>query len=468
MPPRAAKRARLASPAAASTIEVTCPAPADLSASRSDAVRRLYEAGELCDGEVVHGDRTYKVSRMMLGAASQFFRAAFAHFSESVQQRVALDSNLSPVTVEALLLFAHCPGATMAIDPEEFAAAVDQLGFVELLPTVATALSSSLDPSNCVQRLVLADRHGEPFAGVLSKGVEVLSAHATELCPALASVSAELFASILCHDACTAPEAPLYEALLAWRSHDDARHCEAFDTLLEHVRLPSLGLDYLVDNVMHAPEVVASARAQKLVKDAIAYLSLPSRRATLSSPSLQPRGPGSILTSSEWGTLLGWLPARQRPSERSLLYQASRDGWKMTDLHAKCDNMGPTVVVVRAPDDAVFGGYTSVSWGSTAGFKADGGAFLFAMRGPHATEPVKLGLKPGQDKDAVCHYGHLLAFGEGHDMRIKEGKCKSNLGWSFQTPVGVTCDTFGSCPSFFTGTEAEVRLEELEVFAVAR
>ena len=47
------------------------------------------------------------------------------------------------MTVEALLLFAHCPGATMAIDPEEFAAAVDQLGFVELLPTVATALSSS-------------------------------------------------------------------------------------------------------------------------------------------------------------------------------------------------------------------------------------------------------------------------------------------------------------------------------------
>ena len=75
MPPRAAKRARLASPAAATTVEVTCPAPADLSASRSDAVRRLYEAGELCDGEVVHGDRTYKVSRMMLGAASQFFRA---------------------------------------------------------------------------------------------------------------------------------------------------------------------------------------------------------------------------------------------------------------------------------------------------------------------------------------------------------------------------------------------------------
>jgi len=282
-------------------------------------------------------------------------------------------------------------------------------------------------------------------------------------------VSAELFASILCHDACTAPEAPLYEALLAWRSHDDARHCEAFDTLLEHVRLPSLGLDYLVDNVMHAPEVVASARAQQLVKDAIAYLSLPSRRATLSSPSLQPRGPAStILTRSEWGKLLGWLPACQRPSERSLLFRASRDGWKMTDLHAKCDNMGPTVVVVRAPDDAVFGGYTSVSWGVTGCWKADGGAFLFAMRGPHATEPVKLGLKPGQDKDAVCHYGHLLAFGEGHDMRIKEGKCKSNLGWSFQTPVGVTCDTFGSCPSFFTGTEAEVRLEELEVFAVAR
>ena len=44
-----------------------------------------------------------------------------------------------------------------------------------------------------------------------------------------------------------------------------------------------------------------------------------------------------------------------------LCYRASRDGWKGEDFHRKCDEVGPTVILVKCGTN-VFGGYTNQSW----------------------------------------------------------------------------------------------------------
>ena len=71
MPPR--KRAR----AAASSATIACDRSA-IVLKQSSAIGAIYEAGELCDGEVKLGQQTYKVSRMVLASASPFFKAAFS------------------------------------------------------------------------------------------------------------------------------------------------------------------------------------------------------------------------------------------------------------------------------------------------------------------------------------------------------------------------------------------------------
>ena len=71
MPPR--KRAR----AAASSATIACDRSA-IVLKQSAAIGAIYEAGELCDGEVKLGQQTYKVSRMVLASASPFFKAAFS------------------------------------------------------------------------------------------------------------------------------------------------------------------------------------------------------------------------------------------------------------------------------------------------------------------------------------------------------------------------------------------------------
>ena len=44
-----------------------------------------------------------------------------------------------------------------------------------------------------------------------------------------------------------------------------------------------------------------------------------------------------------------------------LCYRASDDGWKAEDFHEKCDDVGPTVTLVKCKNN-IFGGYTDQSW----------------------------------------------------------------------------------------------------------
>ena len=49
-----------------------------------------------------------------------------------------------------------------------------------------------------------------------------------------------------------------------------------------------------------------------------------------------------------------------------LCYRASDDGWRGLDFHKKCDDVGPTVTLVKCGDN-IFGGYTDQIWKNTTG-----------------------------------------------------------------------------------------------------
>ena len=82
---------------------------------------------------------------------------------------------------------------------------------------------------------------------------------------------------------------------------------------------------------------------------------------------LKPKAPKNfeesvILTNEEHRTkLIGWLP---QYNKWHLLFRASRDSFKALAFHAKCDNKGPTVTILKSGNN-VFGGFTRNSWKST-------------------------------------------------------------------------------------------------------
>ena len=48
----------------------------------------------------------------------------------------------------------------------------------------------------------------------------------------------------------------------------------------------------------------------------------------------------------------------------NLIYKATRDGYKASDFHSKCDNKGSTISVIKSEYGKTFGVYTNLSWNS--------------------------------------------------------------------------------------------------------
>ena len=72
-----------------------------------------------------------------------------------------------------------------------------------------------------------------------------------------------------------------------------------------------------------------------------------------------------ILTAAkDRRVLIGWIPLEYTlEGEWLLLYRASRDGFNASAFHERCDNIGPTVTVVKSGSN-VFGGFTERAWAS--------------------------------------------------------------------------------------------------------
>ena len=81
-------------------------------------------------------------------------------------------------------------------------------------------------------------------------------------------------------------------------------------------------------------------------------------------------------------------------------YVALRHGWNVSSFHELCDNMSPTLTIVRK-DNYVFGGFTENSWAGNY------------VRRPHLTVHI-VGLLPANT--AVFPHSSLLENFRGSDV----------------------------------------------------
>jgi hypothetical protein len=89
----------------------------------------------------------------------------------------------------------------------------------------------------------------------------------------------------------------------------------------------------------------------------------------------------------------------------SLLWRGSRDGFDAATFHRLCDGKANTVTVIKNTNGFIFGGYTSIPWSSSGGYKTDSTAFLFSLTNP-SNIPLKLKavnpLNPVRKKSMKC------------------------------------------------------------------
>ena len=68
-------------------------------------------------------------------------------------------------------------------------------------------------------------------------------------------------------------------------------------------------------------------------------------------------------------TLAGLLGVRCSSLELKMLFSTNVHGWSdVAAFHQNCDNVGPTLVLIRDCSGISYGGYTCVSWSSTSSY----------------------------------------------------------------------------------------------------
>ena len=206
-------------------------------------------------------------------------------------------------------------------------------------------------------------------------------------------------------------------------------------------------LDFLRTGEQPHLSSLPSEALEKLRKD-VDYYQVPMEFSPPLDSTIVPSLPPSFAV---------WLP---RKTFR-LLYRASRDGFQAAQFHARCDNQGPTLVLIRSTNNYVFGGYAGASWNSSESWINDPQACLFSLSNPSGTGPHWFVCQsPAYALCGSSSYGPL--FGRGNDLRVVDN-CNSAAS-PINFPSSYT-DTSGQGRNVFVGSNSFV-VSDMEVFAV--
>lgn len=167
--------------------------------------------------------------------------------------------------------------------------------------------------------------------------------------------------------------------------------------------------------------------------------------------------------SGEQKQMNEWLGGNKR---YRCIFKATRDGCDSATFHMKCDNKGPTVTIMYNTSHSVYGGYTSLSWGSTKGYRNDGSAFIFRFYQNGNWRPIKLPIK-------ITSYSIYdtkargPTFGGGHDLPSftntiisKDDYFQFNTTFDF----GHSYNTNGESSDSFTN--GHMQIKDMEVYLI--
>jgi hypothetical protein len=142
-----------------------------------------------------------------------------------------------------------------------------------------------------------------------------------------------------------------------------------------------------------------------------------------------------------------------------LIYRGSKDGFRASDFHGKCNGIGNTVTIILTTNYFIFGSSNSYKTDST------NQSFLFQIKGPLNSAPRQFPLSKPSDS-IYCGSSYGPTFGVGCDIYVADccnqnAISYTNLGNSYVTNTGL------SNTHVFTGQQY-FSVKEIEVFSITQ
>ena len=114
---------------------------------------------------------------------------------------------------------------------------------------------------------------------------------------------------------------------------------------------------------------------------------------------------------------------KKKINKYTLLFRASRDGYRASNFHSKCDGKSNTVTLVETTTGRRFGGFTDAQWDQSSSYKTGSNGFIFSL------DNNEIYYNKNSNNNIYCHSSYGPTFGGGNDFYICDSCNSSNSSY---------------------------------------
>lgn len=258
-----------------------------------EQISLLRRDNELCDVCLQVGSSKIYAHKIILSAASPYFRAMFTtELAESKQDLIKI-KDIDEIAMGMIIDF--CYYSKITVDEKSVqtllpAACILQMQ--EIQDYCSEFLRSQLDPSNCLGIRAFADTHScielLRIADKYTQNnfVDVIDSEEFLLLPV-----DQLAKMIAADELNVKTEEQVFQSVMTWVGHNINERKQYLGQLMSHVRLPLLNTKFLVFKVGNNSLIKQDQMCRDLIDEAKDYHLLPLDRLSMQSPRTKPRKP---------------------------------------------------------------------------------------------------------------------------------------------------------------------------------
>ncbi|KAJ8338509.1 hypothetical protein SKAU_G00374750 [Synaphobranchus kaupii] len=251
----------------------------------------------LCDVLLVAEDIEVPAHKVVLASCSPYFCAMFtADMSESKAQRVEI-RDVDGQTLRKLVDYIYTAEIEVTEDNVQvLLPAASLLQLMDVRHACCDFLQTQLHSTNCLGIRAFADLHA--CTQLLNQAHAYAEQHFSEvmLGEEFLSLSLQQVCGLIASDKLTvSTEEKVFEAMISWIKQDKEARLEHMPKLMEHVRLPLLSRDYLVQIVEEEALIKNNNTCKDFLIEAMKYHLLPAdQRHLIKTDRTRPRTPISL------------------------------------------------------------------------------------------------------------------------------------------------------------------------------